>query len=87
MNLERCTTGQRQVVTTLDEPLMVSAGAGSGKTFTLTQRVAYALAPGEGEAPYLASVGELLAITFTTKAAAELKGRIKGLLIEEGLEE
>nr|WP_272897940.1 UvrD-helicase domain-containing protein [Adlercreutzia mucosicola] len=87
VNLERCTTGQRQVVTTLDEPLMVSAGAGSGKTFTLTQRVAYALAPGEGEAPYLASVGELLAITFTTKAAAELKGRIKGLLIEEGLEE
>ena len=87
MNLERCTTGQRQVVTTLDKPLMVSAGAGSGKTFTLTQRVAYALAPGEGKAPYLASVGELLAITFTTKAAAELKGRIKGLLIEEGLEE
>ncbi len=84
MNLDRCTDAQRSVVTTLDAPLMVSAGAGSGKTFTLTQRVAFALAPGEG-APYLRSVDELLAITFTDKAAAELKSRIKGLLLEEGL--
>ena len=84
MNLDRCTDAQRSVVTTLDAPLMVSAGAGSGKTFTLTQRVAFALAPGEG-VPYLRSVDELLAITFTDKAAAELKSRIKGLLLEEGL--
>ena len=85
MNLERCTDGQRTVVTTLDAPLMVSAGAGSGKTFTLTQRVAFALSPEAGGAG-LSSVNELLAITFTTKAAAELKGRIKGLLLAEGLE-
>ena len=85
MNLDRCTKGQRTVVTTLDAPLMVSAGAGSGKTFTLTQRVAFALSPEAGEAG-LSSVDELLAITFTTKAAAELKGRIKGLLLSEGLE-
>lgn len=85
MNLERCTDGQRTVVTTLDAPLMVSAGAGSGKTFTLTQRVAFALSPEAGGAG-LSSVDELLAITFTTKAAAELKGRIKGLLLAEGLE-
>lgn len=85
MNLDRCTEGQRAVVTTLDAPLMVSAGAGSGKTFTLTQRVAFALSPEAGGAG-LTSVDELLAITFTTKAAAELKGRIKGLLLSEGLE-
>lgn len=85
MNLDACTDAQRSVVTTLDAPLMVSAGAGSGKTFTLTQRVAFALAPGEGRAPYLSSVDELLAITFTKKAAGELKGRIKSLLLAEGL--
>ena len=85
MNLDRCTEGQRAVVTTLDAPLMVSAGAGSGKTFTLTQRVAFALSAEAGGAG-LTSVDELLAITFTNKAAAELKGRIKGLLLSEGLE-
>lgn len=85
MNLDACTDAQRSVVTTLDAPLMVSAGAGSGKTFTLTQRVAFALAPGEGHSPYLSSVDELLAITFTKKAAGELKGRIKSLLLAEGL--
>ena len=57
MNLERCTDGQRTVVTTLDAPLMVSAGAGSGKTFTLTQRVAFALSPEAGGAG-LSSVDE-----------------------------
>ena len=86
MNLETCTEAQRRVIQTLDAPLMVSAGAGSGKTFTLTQRVAWGLTGGgEGSAPYLGSVDELLAITFTTKAASELKGRIKGLLLDEGL--
>lgn len=86
MNLDTCTEAQRRVIQTLDAPLMVSAGAGSGKTFTLTQRVAFGLTGGgEGGAPYLDSVDELLAITFTTKAASELKGRIKGLLLDEGL--
>ena len=85
MNLETCTKAQRRVIQTLDAPLMVSAGAGSGKTFTLTQRVAFGLTGGgEGRAPYLDSVNELLAITFTTKAASELKGRIKGLLLDAG---
>ena len=45
MNLETATPQQREVITTLDKPLMVAAGAGSGKTFTLTQRVVYALLP------------------------------------------
>ncbi len=39
MDLTRCTPGQRETVLTVDAPLMVSAGAGSGKTFTLTQRI------------------------------------------------
>lgn len=87
MNLDQCTDAQRRVITTLNEPLMVAAGAGSGKTFTLTQRVAFALSPQGAEPPYLSSVDELLAITFTKKAAAELKSRIKGLLLAEGLVE
>ncbi|MCI9262099.1 UvrD-helicase domain-containing protein [uncultured Adlercreutzia sp.] len=87
MNLDQCTDAQRRVITTLNAPLMVAAGAGSGKTFTLTQRVAFALSPQGAEPPYLASVDELLAITFTKKAAAELKSRIKGLLLAEGLVE
>ncbi|WP_165170329.1 UvrD-helicase domain-containing protein [Adlercreutzia sp. ZJ242] len=85
MNLDRCTPGQREIVTTLDAPLLVAAGAGSGKTFTLTQRVVNALAPAQGEAPCLDSIDQVLAITFTKKAASELKGRIKALLVSEGL--
>ncbi len=45
MNLDSCTPGQRESVMRVDGPLLVSAGAGSGKTFTLTQRIAYALLP------------------------------------------
>ena len=79
MNLESCTPGQREIVTTLDAPLMVSAGAGSGKTFTLTQRIAYALDASEGT-PFAQGIDQVMAITFTKKAAAELKSRIKRLL-------
>ncbi len=79
MNLDLCTPGQREVVQTLDEPVMVAAGAGSGKTFTLTQRIVGALLPGaDGARPYLDSMDQVLAITFTKKAAAELRSRIKG---------
>ena len=88
MNLDLCTPGQREVVQTLDEPVMVAAGAGSGKTFTLTQRIVGALLPGaDGARPYLDSMDQVLAITFTKKAAAELRSRIKGLLLKEGLHE
>ncbi len=86
MNLDSCTPGQRRIITTLDVPLMVSAGAGSGKTFTLTQRIAYALED-EGAGAFADSIDEVMAITFTKKAAAELKSRIKGKLIEMGLGE
>ena len=92
MNLDTCTPGQRSIITTLDEPLMVSAGAGSGKTFTLTQRIAYALecaqakeeTDGAGRAAH-EGIDAVLAITFTKKAAAELKSRIKHRLLEMGM--
>lgn len=88
MNLDTCTPGQRRIITTLDKPLMVSAGAGSGKTFTLTQRIAYALTEPfstESQEPFAQSIDQVLAITFTKKAAAELKSRIKQKLLDLGL--
>lgn len=89
MDLQRCTPGQRETVLTLDGPLMVAAGAGSGKTFTLTQRIVHGFSPGSGAdgAPFLTSIDQVMAITFTRKAAAELRSRIKGLLVAEGFEE
>lgn len=87
VNLDTCTPGQRQIITTLDKPLMVSAGAGSGKTFTLTQRIAYALSEGGPNALPLQSIDQVMAITFTKKAAAELKSRIKRQLTGMGLVE
>ncbi len=82
MNLDACTPGQRDIVTCTDRPLLVSAGAGSGKTFTLTQRIAYALMDESG--PAAADIDEVLAITFTEKAAAEIKARVKRTLRAEG---
>ncbi len=81
MSLERCTPGQLEVISTLDRPLMVSAGAGSGKTFTLTQRIVEALRAGEA----LSSIEQVCAITFTNAAAAELRSRIKGMLRGRGM--
>ena len=74
------TEGQRLCVETLDRPLVIAAGAGSGKTFTLTKRIVNAL-----ESGYLADIGEVCAITFTKKAAGELKSRIKGELRARGM--
>lgn len=63
-------------------PVDVSAGAGSGKTFTLTERIAHALAdPASG----VDDIDQILAITFTNKAAAELKGRVRSTLRAQGL--
>ena len=80
---------QRQVVTTLDRPVFVAAGAGSGKTFTLTRRIVWALCPGSGEngRPYLDSLDQALVITFTEKAAGEIKERVRSALRQAGLAE
>lgn len=73
---------QLKIATTLDAPLFVEAGAGSGKTFTLTQRVAWALSPGSGAdgAPFLDALGQVLVITFTEAAAREIKERVRSTL-------
>ena len=76
------TIGQEKCVNTLDEPLAVSAGAGSGKTFTLTRRIVHAL-----ESGYLSDIDQVLAITFTSKAAGEIKSRVKGALRAGGMTE
>ena len=83
----RYTPGQEKTIKTLDKPLFVAAGAGSGKTFTLTQRIVWALKEGSGAdgKPYLNSLDQALIITFTNAAATEIKERVREALEKEGL--
>lgn len=83
MDLSTLTPQQRACVEHVNGPLLVSAGAGSGKTFMLTQRIAYALL--NPELSGVTDIDQVLAITFTEAAAAEIKARVRNKLREEGM--
>ena len=80
VNISALNPAQRDAATHIDGPLLILAGAGTGKTRVVTTRIAYLLS--QGIRP-----DDVLAVTFTNKAATEMRERVSGMITEQAAKE